>query len=181
MTLALLLAAVVAAQPAAADADGSPRRFALAVGNNLGSSADAVLRYAERNPLRARLVRRAENWRWSSARWWGGGGGPAGVPGRRPGAATPRLAGVGACTGTAWFAALPTGRRPGRSARPGNWACKPPCGRAAARPSARRSWMGNNKRACPLFIFHDGAPPGGRKRQKARLHLNTSFGDLQYR
>jgi putative transposase len=26
----------------------------------------AVLRYIERNPLRARLVRRAENWRWSS-------------------------------------------------------------------------------------------------------------------
>lgn len=25
-----------------------------------------VLRYVERNPLRARLVRRAENWRWSS-------------------------------------------------------------------------------------------------------------------
>ena len=51
MTLALLLAAVVAAaQPAATDADdGSPRRFALAVGNNQGSSADAVLRYAERD------------------------------------------------------------------------------------------------------------------------------------
>ena len=28
----------------------------------------AVLRYAERNPLRANLVRRAENWRWSSLR-----------------------------------------------------------------------------------------------------------------
>jgi putative transposase len=26
-----------------------------------------VLRYIERNPVRARLVRRAENWRWSSA------------------------------------------------------------------------------------------------------------------
>ncbi|QDE86653.1 caspase family protein [Myxococcus xanthus] len=49
MTLALLLAAVVAAQPTAADADGNPRRFALAVGNNRGSSADAVLRYAERD------------------------------------------------------------------------------------------------------------------------------------
>jgi putative transposase len=30
----------------------------------------AVLRYAERNPLRANLVRRAERWLWSSARWW---------------------------------------------------------------------------------------------------------------
>ena len=29
-----------------------------------------VLRYVERNPVRARLVRRAENWRWSSARLW---------------------------------------------------------------------------------------------------------------
>jgi len=28
-----------------------------------------LLRYVERNPLRARLVRRAENWRWSSL-WW---------------------------------------------------------------------------------------------------------------
>ena len=27
-----------------------------------------VLRYGERNPLRARLVRKAENWRWSSLR-----------------------------------------------------------------------------------------------------------------
>ncbi|MFH0963445.1 MAG: transposase [Planctomycetota bacterium] len=30
-----------------------------------------VLRYVEANPLRARLVRRAENWPWSSAAWWG--------------------------------------------------------------------------------------------------------------
>ena len=30
----------------------------------------SVLRYAERNPLRARLVRKAENWRWSSAALW---------------------------------------------------------------------------------------------------------------
>jgi putative transposase len=29
-----------------------------------------VLRYAERNPLRAKLVRRAETWKWSSARHW---------------------------------------------------------------------------------------------------------------
>ena len=29
-----------------------------------------VLRYVERNPLRARLVARAEDWRWSSLRWW---------------------------------------------------------------------------------------------------------------
>jgi len=29
-----------------------------------------VLRYVERNPLRAKLVRRAENWRWSSLREW---------------------------------------------------------------------------------------------------------------
>jgi putative transposase len=28
-----------------------------------------VLRYIERNPLRARLVDRAESWRWSSLRW----------------------------------------------------------------------------------------------------------------
>ena len=30
-----------------------------------------VLRYVERNPLRANLVRRAENWRWSSLHWLG--------------------------------------------------------------------------------------------------------------
>ena len=29
-----------------------------------------VLRYVERNPLRANLVRRAENWGWSSAQYW---------------------------------------------------------------------------------------------------------------
>ena len=28
-----------------------------------------VLRYVERNPLRANLVSRAEDWRWSSLRW----------------------------------------------------------------------------------------------------------------
>jgi putative transposase len=30
----------------------------------------AVLRYVERNPLRANLVKRAEDWPWSSLRWW---------------------------------------------------------------------------------------------------------------
>ena len=29
-----------------------------------------VLRYVERNPLRAELVTRAEDWAWSSLRWW---------------------------------------------------------------------------------------------------------------
>jgi putative transposase len=29
-----------------------------------------VLRYVERNPLRAELVRQAEDWAWSSLRWW---------------------------------------------------------------------------------------------------------------
>jgi putative transposase len=29
-----------------------------------------VLRYIERNPLRAELVSRAQDWRWSSLRWW---------------------------------------------------------------------------------------------------------------
>lgn len=32
-----------------------------------------VLRYIERNALRAKLVRRAENWEWSSARFWQAG------------------------------------------------------------------------------------------------------------
>jgi putative transposase len=31
----------------------------------------SVLRYVERNPLRAGLVSRAVNWPWSSLRWWG--------------------------------------------------------------------------------------------------------------
>jgi putative transposase len=31
-----------------------------------------VLRYIERNPVRAGLVVRAEEWRWSSARYWAG-------------------------------------------------------------------------------------------------------------
>jgi len=29
-----------------------------------------VLRYIERNPLRANLVKRAQDWAWSSLRWW---------------------------------------------------------------------------------------------------------------
>ncbi len=29
-----------------------------------------VLRYIERNPLRANLVPRAQDWEWSSVRWW---------------------------------------------------------------------------------------------------------------
>ncbi len=29
-----------------------------------------VLRYIERNPLRANLVQRAQDWPWSSLRWW---------------------------------------------------------------------------------------------------------------
>ncbi|HKT35635.1 MAG TPA: hypothetical protein VJR03_12470 [Nitrospira sp.] len=34
----------------------------------------AVLRYIEQNPIRAKLVPRAEDWRWSSARHWVGSG-----------------------------------------------------------------------------------------------------------
>jgi len=30
----------------------------------------AVLRYIERNPLRANLISRARDWSWSSLRWW---------------------------------------------------------------------------------------------------------------
>ena len=30
----------------------------------------AVLRYVERNPLRTQKVNRAEDWMWSSLRWW---------------------------------------------------------------------------------------------------------------
>jgi putative transposase len=46
-----------------------------------------VLRYAERNPLRANLVERAEQWLWSSLRWWVAAGasaraGDGKVPGR---------------------------------------------------------------------------------------------------
>ena len=29
-----------------------------------------MLRYIERNPLRAKLVERAQDWPWSSLRWW---------------------------------------------------------------------------------------------------------------
>lgn len=36
----------------------------------------AVLRYVERNALRARLVARAEDWRWSSLHWRNGGNAP---------------------------------------------------------------------------------------------------------
>ena len=34
-----------------------------------GDAVLAVLRYVERNPLRAGLVRSAERWRWSSLHW----------------------------------------------------------------------------------------------------------------
>jgi putative transposase len=35
-----------------------------------GDHLRTVLRYVERNPVRARLVKRAENWRWSSLAAW---------------------------------------------------------------------------------------------------------------
>lgn len=35
-----------------------------------------VLRYVERNPLRAGLVAQAQTWPWSSAHWWGKAGAP---------------------------------------------------------------------------------------------------------
>ena len=31
---------------------------------------EVVLRYVERNPLRAALVERAQDWQWASLRWW---------------------------------------------------------------------------------------------------------------
>lgn len=43
-----------------------------------------LLRYVERNPVRAKLVRRAENWRWSSAgamEEMGSGSAPSALPG----------------------------------------------------------------------------------------------------
>ena len=47
-----------------------------------------VLRYVERNPVRANLVKRAEQWEWSSARYWQDGEGRPGYltsgPVRRP-------------------------------------------------------------------------------------------------
>ena len=39
-----------------------------------GDAVLAVLRYVERNPVRAGLVASAEDWPWSSARWWYDGG-----------------------------------------------------------------------------------------------------------
>jgi putative transposase len=46
-----------------------------------------VLRYIERNPLRAGLVERAEAWRWSSLRWVSG---PERAPVRREPGTVPR-------------------------------------------------------------------------------------------
>src|SRR5262249_1147859 len=47
-----------------------------------------VLRYIERNPVRAKLAKRAEQWSWSSARYWEAGAmGPivlTGGPTKRP-------------------------------------------------------------------------------------------------
>ncbi|MCP3142791.1 caspase family protein [Pyxidicoccus xibeiensis] len=51
MTLALLLAAMVATQPGATEVGAGPRRFALVVGNNRGTAANVPLRYAERDAL----------------------------------------------------------------------------------------------------------------------------------
>ena len=38
--------------------------------SELGDPVLDVLRYVERNPLRAGLVAAAEDWPWSSLRWW---------------------------------------------------------------------------------------------------------------
>ena len=67
---------------------GRYKSFIIAADDHLAT----VCRYVERNPLRANLVRRAEDWRWSSLhRWHAGSGGerallsPWPIPGgRRP-------------------------------------------------------------------------------------------------
>jgi putative transposase len=45
---------------------GRFKAFPIEKGKNLLT----VLRFIERNPLRAKFVRKAESWRWSSARHW---------------------------------------------------------------------------------------------------------------
>jgi REP element-mobilizing transposase RayT len=49
-----------------------------------------VVRYIHENPVQARLVGRAEDWPWSSARWWGEREGRAGLEPGGPGAALER-------------------------------------------------------------------------------------------
>jgi putative transposase len=50
---------------------GSPSREERAAGTlEKGPGLWTVLRYVERNPLRAKLVERAEDWPWSSLHWW---------------------------------------------------------------------------------------------------------------
>lgn len=72
----------------------------------LDEHLQAVLRYVERNPLRANLVKHAEDWRWSSLRHRlpaTRGATPGAAPGTAPGAATGAAPGAapGSSTGTA--------------------------------------------------------------------------------
>jgi putative transposase len=51
-----------------------------------GDAVLAVLRYVERNPVRAGVATSAERWRWSSANWWR-------YPGKAPAFFRPELGG----------------------------------------------------------------------------------------
>ena len=54
-----------------------------------------VLRYVERNPVRAKLVRLAQRWPWSSARLLARKRGASEFPGERPGGLAAKLARMG--------------------------------------------------------------------------------------
>jgi putative transposase len=109
-----------------------------------------VLRYIERNPLRAGLVERAEAWRWSSLRWVSG---PERAPVRREPGTVPRgrpwVEGVNAApadlevenvrVSVRCGAIGRSGRRHGRWRRPGRWAWRRACDRAGDREPSKRS------------------------------------------
>ena len=118
-----------------------------------------VLRYVERNPLRANLVKRADEWRWSSL-WHRVHGAAAGILDEGP----LLCRGIGDDTssrrrrrrswrhyGVRWCVALHLERMRGKIAPQSVWACNPPCVRAAAPGNIPHDQIRNLRLPTPLI------------------------------
>jgi putative transposase len=145
-----------------------------------------VLRYVERNPVRANLVRRAEKWKWSSARHWGIEDGPEFLtagPVRRP---KDWPGGVNRASSTTELEALRRCINRGSPFGSEGWVTKTaaemglestlrPRGRPRKRP--RRGKMENRpeiKRACPVLVPFSFLWQNSMRRTKARARSGSN-------
>jgi putative transposase len=119
----------------------------------------AVLRYVERNPLRAGLVATAEAWRWSSLwhRVDGSADWLAAWPGKQPAFGVWRqyvnrveTAAEAAALGRSVARGARSARTRGRWRRPGGWGWSRPCGRAGGRGRKGRRGMSRKRLPTPF-------------------------------